>query len=190
MSTISSSRGWTHSRSRLHAGISGIYGQVLSAGFGNYRSGALRITRRRERPPLLTVLATSPTTACSCRTTSRPVGTCRAGSPAGGSVTRATRSTAALGYDDQTDTDEDRAQPGSEQNETIGGRRRYFEHTADGALVFIRLQRELLALPEEVCITGVAHLPRVPGDAITSHLLLELPTASVRLSRGAAMVTN
>ncbi len=87
---------------------------------------------------------------------------------------------AALGYDDQADTDEDRrAQLDSEENEAIDGRWRYIEHTATGTRVFIRLQRQVLALPEEVRITGVAYLPRVPGDPITSHLLRELPTARI-----------
>ncbi|OZB49993.1 MAG: hypothetical protein B7X40_04020, partial [Cellulomonas sp. 14-74-6] len=87
---------------------------------------------------------------------------------------------AALGYDDQADTDEDRrAQLDSEENEAIDGRWRYIEHTATGTRVFIRLQRQVLALPEEVRITGVAYLPRVPVDPITRHLLRELPTARI-----------
>ena len=43
----------------------------------------------------------------------------------------------------------------------------------------IRLQRQLLAVPEEVRITGVIYLPWRPGDPITSQLLRELPTARI-----------
>ena len=87
---------------------------------------------------------------------------------------------AALGYDDQAVTGEDqRAQVDSEQNETIDGRWRYIEHEATRTRVFIRLQRQLLAAPEEVRITGVVHLPWRPGDPITSQLLRELPTARI-----------
>ncbi len=87
---------------------------------------------------------------------------------------------AVLGYDDQAVTDEDqRAQVDSEQNETIDGRWRYIEHNATHTRVFIRLQRQLLAVPEEVRITGVVYLPWRPGDPITSQLLRELPTARI-----------
>ena len=87
---------------------------------------------------------------------------------------------AALGYDDQALTDEDqRAQSDSDQNETVGGRWRYIEHNATHTRVFIRLQRQLLAVPEEVRITGVVYLPWRPGDPITSQLLRELPTARI-----------
>ena len=85
-----------------------------------------------------------------------------------------------LGYDDQTVQDEERhAQLESEQNETIDGRWRYIEHTATHTRVFIRLQRQLNAIPEEIRITGVVYLPWRPGDPITSQLLRELPTARI-----------
>ncbi|MFK4728806.1 hypothetical protein ROT00_03895 [Agromyces mediolanus] len=67
----------------------------------------------------------------------------------------------------------------SEQNETIDGRWRYIEHTASSTRVMIRLQRQKLAVPEEVRITGVIYLPFRPGNPITSHLLRELPTARI-----------
>jgi hypothetical protein len=87
---------------------------------------------------------------------------------------------AVLGYDDQTVTEEDRqAGLDSEQNETVDGRWRYIEHTGKGTRVFIRLQRQMFAVPEEIRITGVIYLPRVPGDPITSQLLRELPTARI-----------
>lgn len=87
---------------------------------------------------------------------------------------------ALLGYDDQTVEDEERqAQLESEQNETIDGRWRYIEHTATHTRVFIRLQRQLYAIPEEIRITGVVYLPWRPGDPITSQLLRELPTARI-----------
>jgi hypothetical protein len=87
---------------------------------------------------------------------------------------------ALLGYDDQTVEDEERqAQCNSEQNETIDGRWRYIEHTATHTRVFIRLQRQLYAIPEEIRITGVIYLPWRPGDPITSQLLRELPTARI-----------
>lgn len=87
---------------------------------------------------------------------------------------------AALGYDDQTVNDDDqRAQFDSEQNETIDGRWRYVEHEATRTRVLLRLQRQLLAVPEEVRITGVVYLPWRPGDPITSQLLRELPTARI-----------
>jgi hypothetical protein len=87
---------------------------------------------------------------------------------------------AVLGYDDQAVTGEaQRAQVDSEQNETIDGRWRYIEHNATHTRVFIRLQRQLLAIPEEVRITGVVYLPWRPGDPITSQLLRELPTARI-----------
>jgi len=85
-----------------------------------------------------------------------------------------------LGYDDQTVEDEERAaQLESEQNETIDGRWRYLEHAATHTRVFIRLQRQLYAFPEEIRITGVVYLPWRPGDPITSQLLRELPTARI-----------
>ncbi|KAE8764684.1 hypothetical protein [Georgenia thermotolerans] len=87
---------------------------------------------------------------------------------------------ALLGYDDQTVDDEQRqARMGSEQNETVDGRWRYIEHTATATRVYIRLQRQLLNVPEEVRITGVVYLPWRPGDPITSQLLRELPTARI-----------
>jgi len=87
---------------------------------------------------------------------------------------------ALLGYDDQRVTGRDpQAQLDSEQNETIDGRWRYIEHTETATRVFIRLQRQLLAVPEEIRITGVVYLPWRPGDPITSQLLRELPTARI-----------
>ncbi len=87
---------------------------------------------------------------------------------------------AVLGYDDQIAEDDERqAQAESEQNETIDGRWRYIEHAATHTRVFIRLQRQLFAIPEEVRITGVVYLPWRPGDPITSQLLRELPTARI-----------
>ena len=87
---------------------------------------------------------------------------------------------AVLGYDDQAVTEEDQqAGLDSEQNETVDGRWRYIEHTGTGTRVLIRLQRQMFAVPEEVRITGVIYLPRVPGDPITSQLLRELPTARI-----------
>jgi hypothetical protein len=90
---------------------------------------------------------------------------------------------ALLGYDDQTVEDEEhQAQLNSEQNETIDGRWRYIEHAATHTRVFIRLQRQLHAIPEEIRITGVVYLPWRPGDPITSQLLRELPTARIEAS--------
>jgi hypothetical protein len=85
-----------------------------------------------------------------------------------------------LGYDDSITTDEQReSQVRSEHNETIDGRWRYIEHSATHTRVFIRLQRQTFASPEEVRITGVVYLPWRPGDPITSQLLRELPTARI-----------
>ncbi|WP_123916499.1 hypothetical protein [Georgenia muralis] len=87
---------------------------------------------------------------------------------------------ALLGYDDQTVDEEQRqARMGSEQNETVDGRWRYIEHTATATRVYLRLQRQLFGVPEEVRITGVVYLPWRPGDPITSQLLRELPTARI-----------
>ena len=87
---------------------------------------------------------------------------------------------ALLGYDDSTVTEEEReAQLESSDNETVDGRWRYIEHTATRTRVLIRLQRQMLAVPEEVRITGVIYLPWRPGDPITSQLLRELPTARI-----------
>lgn len=86
----------------------------------------------------------------------------------------------ALGYNDQIVTAEDRqAQATSEQNETIDGRWRYIEHAATATRVFIRLQRQQFAVPEEVKITGVVYLPWRPGDPISSQDLRALPTARI-----------
>lgn len=86
----------------------------------------------------------------------------------------------ALGYNDQVVTAEDRqAQATSEQNETIDGRWRYIEHAATATRVFIRLQRQKFAVPEEVKITGVVYLPWRPGDPISSQDLRALPTARI-----------
>lgn len=86
----------------------------------------------------------------------------------------------ALGYNDQALTAEGRrAQLDSEQNETIDGRWRYIEHSATATRVFIRLQRQQFAVPEEVKITGVVYLPWRPGDPISSQDLRALPTARI-----------
>lgn len=86
----------------------------------------------------------------------------------------------ALGYNDQVVTAKDRqAQATSEQNETIDGRWRYIEHAATATRVFIRLQRQQFAVPEEVKITGVVYLPWRPGDPISSQDLRALPTARI-----------
>jgi hypothetical protein len=85
-----------------------------------------------------------------------------------------------LGYNDQLVNDaQQHAEQNSEQNETADGRWRYIEHTATATRVFIRLQRQTFAVPEEVRITGVVYLPWRPGDPITSQLLRELPTARI-----------
>lgn len=87
---------------------------------------------------------------------------------------------ALLGYDDQIMDDEQRqARMDSEQSETVDGRWRYIEHTATATRVYIRLQRQLFSVPEEVRITGVVYLPWRPGDPITSQLMRELPTARI-----------
>ena len=87
---------------------------------------------------------------------------------------------AVLGYNDQVTTEEARqAQLASEQNETIDGRWRYIEHSATATRVFIRLQRQLFAVPEEVKITGVVYLPWRPGDPVSSQDLRVLPTARI-----------
>lgn len=83
---------------------------------------------------------------------------------------------AVLGYDDQYQS----SQPDeSEDNEVADGRWRYIEHTATGTRVMIRLQRLVLVSPEEIRITGVIYLPKVPGMPITSQMLRELPTAKI-----------
>ncbi|WP_448005993.1 hypothetical protein [Agromyces bauzanensis] len=85
-----------------------------------------------------------------------------------------------LGYNDWANTEEQaQGQQESDQNETIDGRWRYLEHEATRTRVMIRLQRQLLAVPEEIRITGVIYLPWRPGDPITSQLLRELPTARI-----------
>lgn len=85
----------------------------------------------------------------------------------------------ALGYNDQVTTADRQAQVDSEQNETIDGRWRYIEHSATATRVFIRLQRQQFAVPEEVKITGVVYLPWRPGDPISSQDLRALPTARI-----------
>jgi hypothetical protein len=85
-----------------------------------------------------------------------------------------------LGYNDHVVADGQRkAQLDSEENETVDGRWRYIEHAATATRVFIRLQRQLYTVPEEVRITGVVYLPWRPGDPITSQYLRELPTARI-----------
>lgn len=85
-----------------------------------------------------------------------------------------------LGYDDQLATDARRpTEQDSDENETADGRWRYIEHAATATRVFLRLQRQTFAVPEEVRITGVIYLPRRPGDPITSQFLRELPTARI-----------
>lgn len=87
---------------------------------------------------------------------------------------------ALLGYNDHVRNDEQRrAQLDSNEDETIDGRWRYIEHSDTHTRVFIRLQRQVFAVPEEVRITGVVYLPWRPGDPITSQLLRELPTARI-----------
>ncbi|WP_394770620.1 hypothetical protein [Lacisediminihabitans sp.] len=87
---------------------------------------------------------------------------------------------ASLGYDDWTGDGSDLgARLGSEQNETVDGRWRYLEHVETHTRVFVRLQRQMYAVPEEVRITGVVYLPWRPGDPITSRMLRELPTAQI-----------
>ncbi|MDR2567665.1 MAG: hypothetical protein LBC97_16750 [Bifidobacteriaceae bacterium] len=86
----------------------------------------------------------------------------------------------ALSYDDWAATDgERRSQAESDQNETVDGRWLLIEHEATHARVLIRLQRQTHAVPEEVRITGVVHLPWRPGDPVTSQLLRQLPTARI-----------
>lgn len=87
---------------------------------------------------------------------------------------------AILGYNDWVVVDEQRQrQFESDENETIDGRWRYIEHAETHTRVFLRLQRQSYAVPEEVRITGVVYLPWRPGDPITSQLLRELPTARI-----------
>lgn len=87
---------------------------------------------------------------------------------------------AMLGYNDWAVTEEAKQYLlESEQNETIDGRWRYIEHVDTHTRVFIRLQRQTFAVPEEVRITGVVYLPWRPGDPITSQLLRALPTARI-----------
>ena len=87
---------------------------------------------------------------------------------------------AILGYDDWAAAGSGgEGQLGSEQNEAADGFWRYLEHAETHTRVFIRLQRQMYTVPEEVRITGVIYLPWRPGDPITSKLLRELPTAHV-----------
>ncbi len=81
-----------------------------------------------------------------------------------------------LGYDDRAGSGSGTE---SDHNETVDGRWRYLEHAETHTRVFIRLQRQTYAVPEEVRITGVVYLPWRPGDPITSKLLRELPTAQI-----------
>lgn len=85
---------------------------------------------------------------------------------------------AILGYDDAAPA-HGNGPDDAEQNETADARWRYIEHAESHTRVFIRLQRQTFAVPEEVRITGVVYLPRRPGDPITSRLLRELPTAQI-----------
>lgn len=90
---------------------------------------------------------------------------------------------ALLGYDDQAVTAEARqAQLDSEQNETIDGRWRYIEHAETHTRVYIRLQRQPYAVPEEVKITGVVYLPWRPGDPVSSRDVRSLPMAHIEAS--------
>ena len=85
-----------------------------------------------------------------------------------------------LGYDDWAVADSGiEGQLGSEQNETADGCWRYLDHAETHTRIFIRLQRQMYAVPEEVRITGVVYLPWRPGDPITGRLLRELPTAQI-----------
>ena len=87
---------------------------------------------------------------------------------------------AILGYDDSLLAEDQRqSQAASDENETVHGRWRYIEHTDTHTRIMIRLQRQMLAVPEEVRITGVVYLPWRAGDPITSQLLRELPTARI-----------
>ena len=104
----------------------------------------------------------------------------RAGSPASDPTTPAARSTPCSATTIRPSPSEERRLSSTlEQNETIDGRWRYIEHTATRTRVFIRLQRQMFAVPEEIRITGVIYLPWRPGDPITSQLLRELPTARI-----------
>lgn len=87
---------------------------------------------------------------------------------------------ALLGYDDQAgDDSQSQARLDADANETVDGRWRYIEHSATATRVYIRLQRQMFNVPEEIRITGVVYLPWRPGDPITSQLLRELPTARI-----------
>lgn len=85
-----------------------------------------------------------------------------------------------LGYDGWAEFDRQRGvlrEP--EENPASGGRWRFIEHVETHTRVFLRLQRQAWAVPEEVRITGVIYLPQRAGDPITSKLLRELPTAQI-----------
>jgi hypothetical protein len=85
-----------------------------------------------------------------------------------------------LGYNDQRpEARVPEAEVDSDGNETADGRWRYIEHSRTHTRVMIRLERQALAVPEEIRITGVIYLPWRPGDPITSQLLRELPTARI-----------
>jgi len=88
---------------------------------------------------------------------------------------------AVLGYDDWNTSGEPthEAEPDAVVNETDSGRWRYLEHEQTHTRVFIRLQRQPFAVPEEIRITGVVYLPWRPGDPVTGRLLRELPTAQI-----------
>lgn len=101
-------------------------------------------------------------------------------SPSAGDADVSASIDAILEYNDHVTTEEQRqAQQESDENETIDGRWYYITHNDTATRVFIRLQRQLFAVPEEVRITGVIYLPWRPGDPITSQLLRELPTARI-----------
>lgn len=106
--------------------------------------------------------------------------------PGGRSSDASPRIDEILGYDDAhtgvAQVDEDDEPADSATNEPADGVWRFIEHTETGTRVYLRLQRQAFAVPEEVRITGVVYLPRVPGDPITSRLLRELPTAYIETS--------
>lgn len=85
-----------------------------------------------------------------------------------------------LGYDDSQTTEEQKSsQMESDLPETIDGRWRYIEHTDTGTRVMIRLQRQTWKTSAEIRVTGVIHLPRLPGDQITGQMLRELPISRI-----------
>lgn len=83
-------------------------------------------------------------------------------------------------FNDRDMSNEDRqAMLDSDANETVDGRWRYVEHAATHTRVFVRLQRQSYAVPEEVRVTGVVYLPWRPGDPITGQDLRALPVAGI-----------